>query len=152
MIYDEISNAKLYSGLNQGIDMMLKEMQKFEADNYPEGRISMDGDNLFMLFGNYETHSPEGALTEAHQKYIDVMYMVEGAETIYVKPVERMQNVTKSYDASIDALLGETDSDASPIRLESGCFIVLFPRDAHAPACYADGPASVKKIIGKVRI
>ena len=127
-------------------------MQKFNPDNYPQGRISLDGDNLFMLFGSYETHSPEGALTEAHQQYIDVMYMVEGAETIYVKPVERMQNVTKPYDASIDALLGVTDSDASAIRLEAGCFVILFPQDAHAPACYADGPATVKKIVGKVRI
>ena len=152
MVYDEISNAKQYLGLNQGIDILLKEMQKFKPDNYPEGRVSLDGDNLFMLFDSYETHSPEGALTEAHQQYIDVMYMVEGAETIYVKPVERMQNVTKLYDASIDALVGETDPDASAIRLEAGCFVVLFPQDAHAPACYADGPATVKKIIGKVRI
>jgi len=152
MIYDEIRNAKQYLGLNQRIDKLLEEVQQFTPENYPEGKICLDGDNLFMLFANYETHAPEGALTEAHQQYIDVMYMVEGEETIYVKPVERMQNVTKAYDASIDALLGETDSDASPIRLKAGCFIVLFPQDAHAPACYADGPASVKKIIGKVRI
>ena len=152
MIYDEIRNVKQYLGMNPGIDRVLEAVKRYTPDNYPEGRLSLDGDNLFLLFGNYETHSPEGALTEAHQQYIDVMYMVEGAETIYVKPVGRMQNVTKPYDASIEALLGETDSDASAIRLESGCFIVLFPQDAHAPACYADGPGAVKKIVGKVRI
>ncbi len=152
MIYDEIINAGQYRGVHPGIDRVLEEMQKFTPDNYPKERISLDGDNLFLLFGNYETHSPEGALTEAHQQYIDVMYMVEGAETIYVKPVSRMQKVTKPYDASIEALLGETDADATPVRLEAGCFIVLFPQDAHAPACYAEGPVAVKKIIGKVRI
>jgi len=30
--------------------------------------------------------------------------------------------------------------------------VVLFPQDAHSPACDADGKRSVKKIIGKVRV
>ena len=53
---------------------------------------------------------------------------------------------------AIEALLAETDEDATAVRLEAGSFIVLFPQDAHAPACYADGMKHVKKIIGKVRI
>ena len=152
MICDEMINAGTYRGLHPGIDRALEEMKKYTPDKYPEGRLSLDGDNLFLLFGSYETHAPEGALTEAHRQYIDVMYMVEGEETIYVKPVSRMQKVTKPYDPSIEALLGETDPDATPVRLEAGCFVILFPQDAHAPACYAQGPAAVKKIIGKVRI
>ncbi len=152
MIYDEIKNAKQYMGIHPGIDRVLEEVKKYTPDNYPAGKLSLDGDDLFLVFNNYETHSPEGALTEAHQQYIDVMYMVEGAETIYVKPVDRMRNVTRPYDASIEALLGETDPDASAIRMEAGCFIVLFPQDAHAPGCFADGPGAVKKIVGKVRI
>ena len=30
--------------------------------------------------------------------------------------------------------------------------VVLFPQDAHSPACDADGKRSVKKIIGKVKV
>lgn len=152
MIYDEIVNAGQYRRIHPGIDRVLEEMQKYTSDNYPEGRISLEGDDLFLLFGSYETHSAEGALAEAHRQYIDVMYMVEGEEIIYVKPVSRMEKVTKPYDDSLDALLGEIDPDATPVRLEAGCFIVLLPQDAHAPACHAEGPVSVKKIIGKVRI
>ena len=80
------------------------------------------------------------------------MYMVEGEETIYVKPTERLMTVTKPYSAEIDALLGETDVDATPVRLTAGSFIVLFPQDAHTPACHTDGLHRVKKIIGKVAL
>jgi hypothetical protein len=50
------------------------------------------------------------------------------------------------------ALLADFDTDATPVRLEAGSFVVLFPQDAHSPACHVDGPVNVKKIIGKVRI
>lgn len=152
MIVDTISNAKQYKGIHQGIDRILEAVQAYTAENYPSDRIQLDGDNLFMNFSQYETHPQEGALTEAHEQYIDVMYMVEGSETIYVKPVERLQNITQEYDPAIEALLAETDEDATAVRLEAGSFIVLFPQDAHAPGCYADGKKHVKKIIGKVRI
>ena len=152
MIFDSIKNAKQYKGIHAGIDRLLELMEQYTPENYPEGRITVDGDALFMNFANYETHSPEGALTEAHQKYIDVMYMVEGSETIYVKPVTEMRNITKPYDPAVEALLGDTDPDMAAIRMEPGRFVVLFPQDAHAPGCYAEGPMKVKKIIGKVLI
>lgn len=152
MILDQIKNASCYAGILPGVTDALREMVTYTPDNYPGGRVELDGDNLFLLLNTYETHSPEGALCEAHQKYIDVMYMVEGEEIIYVKPTNRLCAVTKAYDPEIDALLAQTDADATPVRLSAGSFIVLFPQDAHAPACYDDAPQTVKKIIGKVKI
>lgn len=152
MILDQIKNTACYTGIHNGISKALEEMGKYTPDNYPGGRVELDGDNLFLLLNTYETHSPEGALCEAHQKYIDVMYMVEGEEIIYVKPTDRLCAVTKAYNPEIDALLAQTDDDATPVRLTAGSFIILFPQDAHAPACYDKEPQKVKKIIGKVKI
>ena len=39
---------------------------------------------------------------------------------------------------------------AGACQNQAGSFVVLFPQDAHAPGCEADGKSSVKKIIGKV--
>ena len=152
MILDQIKNASCYAGILPGVTRALEEMGKYTPDNYPGGRVELDGDNLFLLLNTYETHSPDGVLCEAHQKYIDVMYMIEGEEIIYVKPTNRLCEVTKAYDPAIDALLAQADADATPVRLSAGSFIVLFPQDAHAPGCYDMAPQTVKKIIGKVRI
>lgn len=152
MILDQIKNAACYAGIHPGISRALAEMGKYTPDNYPGGRVDIEGDKLFLLLNTYETHAPEGALCEAHQKYIDVMYMVEGEELIYVKPTGMLCNVTKEYDPAIDALLATLDTDATPVRLSAGSFIVLFPQDAHAPACCDKNPETVKKIIAKVRL
>lgn len=152
MILDLIENASCYADIHSGVTKALKEMAKYTPDYYPSGRVDIDGDNLFLLLNSYETHSPEGALCEAHQKYIDVMYMVDGEEIIYVKPTDRLCTITKVYDREADYLLAELDRDATPIRLRAGQFVVLFPQDAHAPGCYDKTPETVKKIVAKVRL
>ena len=152
MIYDQLKNKAVYAGVMPRIATALEKMAAYTPDNYPGGRIDVEGDNLFLLLNTYETHVAEGAKMEAHRQYVDVMYMVEGEEIIYVKPTDRLLAVTKPYDESIEALLADLDADAMPIRLQAGDFIVLLPQDAHAPACCVDAPKQVKKIIGKVKI
>lgn len=152
MIIDTIENAGSYSGLYPGVDHALNEMKKITSDAYPQGKRELNGSNIFLLFKEYETHSVENALCEAHRDYLDVMYMVEGEETIYVKPTSQLRTITKPYDASVEALLGKVDDDCTPVLLKSGMFIVLFPQDAHAPACHVRAMSKVKKIIAKVRI
>ena len=152
MIYDTISYAKRYHGIHPGIDRVLEEVTAYTPENYPGGRIDLEGDDTYLNLAEYDTHSIEEGMAEAHQKYIDVMYMVEGTEVIYVKPVDRLQHVTKEYDPAIEALLADIDEDGCEIRLEKGDFVILFPEDAHAPACHAEQPTHVKKIIGKVKI
>ena len=152
MILDQMKNAAFYKGVMPAITAALKEMATYTPDDYPVGRVDVDGDNLFLLLNDYQTRAAEDALFEAHQKYIDVMYMVEGEEVIYVKPTETLSAVTQPYDPEKDVLLAKLDCDATPVRLVAGSFIVLFPQDAHAPACYASAPQSVKKIIGKIKL
>ena len=137
MIFDTIENAKTYKGLNERIDRVLEEVVKYTPENYTTA---------------YETKPAAGSLAEAHRQYIDVMYMVEGEELIYVKPTDKLQNITKEYDPSIEALLADLDADATPVRLQAGSFVVLFPQDSHCPGRCVDAPMNVKKIIGKVRI
>ncbi len=152
MILDSISCAERYHGLHLGIDRILEAVKEYTPENYPGGRIELDGENIYLNLLEYDTHSPAEGMTEAHRAYIDVMYMVEGAEAVYVKPVHRLQKVNREYDAQIDAMLAEIDGDSSEIRLMPGDFLILFPEDAHAPACSLCQSAHVKKIVGKVKI
>ena len=152
MILDTIANASVYEGLHAGIDMALKAVAAYTPENYETGKVELDGDKVFLLRNAYTTNDPANAIFEAHRAYIDVMYMVEGEETIYVKPTSQLSNITKEYDPAGDALLADMDADATPVRLTAGSFIVLMPQDAHAPACWVDSAKNVKKIIGKVRV
>lgn len=152
MILDKLENAARYAAIHNGIPKAVEAARVLCADTYKKGRVEIDGDDLYLNCAEYDTHAKEGALTEAHRAYLDVMVIIEGCETVYVKRTDALQNVTKPYDAAIDALLADTDEDVTAIRLEKGDFLVLFPEDAHAPGCHADTPCHIKKAIGKVKI
>ena len=90
---------------------------------------------------------------EAHQQFIDVMIMVDGEETIYVKNTDKLSHVYQEYKPEVEALLADFDTDATPVVMKPGYFCVLMPQDAHSPGCDpVSGPCEVKKFIGKVRI
>lgn len=152
MILDTIQNASAYEGLHAGIDMALKAVAAYTPENYETGRIEIDGDKVFLNRFAYDTGDPANAKFEAHRAYIDVMYMVEGEETIYVKPTSQLSNITMEYDPAGDALLAAFDADATPVHLTAGSFIVLMPQDAHAPGYWYGESKGVKKIVGKVRV
>ena len=152
MILDTINNASAYAGLHAGIDMALKAAAAYTPENYETGRIELDGDKVFLNRFAYDTNDPANAKFEAHRAYIDVMYMVEGEETIYVKPTDKLSNITMAYDPAGDALLADFDQDATAVHMTPGTFIILMPQDAHAPGCWYEGAKGVKKIVGKVRI
>ncbi len=154
MIYDIVENASQYAIINRGINKILETAKSFTKDNFPKERLALDGESLFMNFAEYTTHCEIGHPSEAHRKYIDVMYMVDGNETVYVKPTSQLKKIRSDYDPEIEALLADTDDDAIPVRLSSGMFLILFPGDAHTPGCdpLPERGVNVKKIIGKVLI
>lgn len=152
MIVDIIENAHVYKGLNERVDKALEILATMTPEEFTEGRTDVDGDKLFLNRVMYETEPVDGAVFEAHKRYIDVMYMVDGCETIYVKAASKLTNITKPYDPSIDALLAAQDKDYTPVRLQSRMFCILFPDDAHMPGCICDAPMTVKKVIGKAQV
>jgi len=152
MILDTLQNADRYEAIHPGITAALKAVADFTPENYQTGKVELDGDKLYLNCAAYTTHAADTAVMEAHRDYVDVMYMVEGEEIIYVKPTDRLQKITKPYDPAVEALLAELDADTTAVRLQAGCFVVLFPQDAHAPGCISGEAIDVKKIIGKVRI
>ena len=152
MILDTFENAKFYKGIHPGIDKVLEEVIKITPENFPKEKVILDGDNVFMNPGEYETSPVEKASFEAHRLYIDVMCMIEGEETIYTKNTAQLKEITKEYNPQWEALLAKLDPDNTPVLLKAGSFCILFPQDAHAPNCWYGESKNVKKIVGKVRL
>ena len=115
-----------------------------------DGKYAIDGDNVFCMIQSYETKPLKDQEFEAHRKYADIQYMLEGEESILWSPAKGLK-VTKPYkdDAEMYALT----PGATELVLTPGRFCVFLPpHDAHAP-CLAHGqPCKVRKAVVKVRM
>ena len=152
MILDCMENAARYAGTAQGLQKMLAAEAEYAAQGATGGR-KLYGDRMYINDCRYETQpADDNARLEAHRRYIDVMFMIEGEETILVKPVDRAAYVTQAYDEAGDALLAKLDGDETAVRLTAGQFIVLFPQDAHCPARQVGKSGPVHKLIGKLAV
>lgn len=152
MILDTFENAKLYQGIHPGIDLILQKLQKINPENFPDSKVFLDGDNVYMNPARYETKEFDPAKFEAHKLYADIMCMIQGEETIYVKRAAGLRSYIKEYDPAKDVYFADFGNDSTAVHLKPGEFCILFPQDAHAPGCMTDKKENVLKIIGKVKL
>ena len=153
MVIDRIEHAAQYAGLGKGIATVLHWFMHYEDDGRDlPAKTVIDADNIFINGVNYTSEAkPQGQL-EAHRKYIDVMYVVEGEEKFFYKPIAEVKNITMAYDAEKECALAAIDPDAAQVRFCAGHFLVFFPQDGHLAAQLWDNPVKVRKFIAKVAI
>jgi YhcH/YjgK/YiaL family protein len=149
MIHDSLANCQVYRPLHPRIAAALEFLSKFDPRT-EDGRVPIDGDDLYAMVQSYVPTPPETRAYESHRLYVDVQFVASGSEIVFWAPLDRLQ-ATKAYSAEHDAAL-YSGSDLDPIHLRTGDFAVLFPQDGHKPGCLWMDRTPVKKVVVKARI
>jgi YhcH/YjgK/YiaL family protein len=148
MILDRIENASLYYTVHPRFKSTFDTISHIDINTIPVGRHEIDGTNLYVLVQEYNTKLKEQGLWEAHRRYIDLHYMVQGTEGIGYANINHLQQGV--YDESKDFL--PLHGEGELITLKSGYFVLLFPEDAHMPGMAPGSPAPVRKIVLKIAV
>ena len=146
MIIDKLENLGRYSPAIPFLDDLVKYISATDVNSLTAGRHDVDGNGVFILRFEYQTKPIEECVIEAHQKYIDVHVVLDGAEQIGVGPVAECD--AGEYDEAKDfmplkGVLGRWD-------LKAGNFAILFPGEAHATGGLNLNVCQVRKMVAKV--
>ncbi len=147
MIVDRIGNAKLYYGLADRVRVGLEYLESVDASTLEAGRHDILGDDCYAIVTGYNTQ-PQGEW-EAHRKYIDIQYIVSGAERVGYVHIDSL-SVKQEYDEQTDCMLLSGEGDF--VSLRPKMLAIFFPEDAHMPGLSISDQQTVKKIIVKVKI
>ena len=148
MIIDRIDNASLYHTVHTKFKRAFDYIHEINTANIPAGRYEIDGVNMYALIQQYDTKLKEQGFWEAHRRYIDLQYIVQGAEGIGYANIHHLRQ--GEYDEGKDFLPLYGDGDL--VTLRSGCFVLLMPEDAHMPGMAIGSPAPVKKVVIKIAV
>ncbi len=159
MILSPLCDADVYAALGDGFRKAFEYLKRTDLAALEAGRVDVDGpggESVFALPQVITTKPPEQCRWEAHRKYADIQYVVSGVERMGVGPrtlfdVETAHDPAKDVGffkpASADAL-GQT----SLVVVPEGFFTIFMPSDVHMPLVWSGSPATVKKVVMKVRV
>lgn len=147
MILDHIDNAERYVATHPGFKAAFEWLRAQAGARLPAGKTAING---AALYANVVTESGRGmarAKLEAHRRYIDIQYMVEGSDVMGWRRLGAAMRGS-GYDAGKDIeFYGETPT--TWVTVPAGHFAVFFPEDAHAPMA-GEGP--MYKLVAKVAV
>src|ERR1039458_4310568 len=126
MIYDSLANAALYRNLSPRLKLGLDYLARFDPGT-ADGRIPLDGDNVFALVQSYRPTPAAQRQFESHRLHIDIQCVVAGEEIIGYSTLDRLRE-TIPYSADNDSTL-YTGPDDMPLFMRAGDFTILFPQD-----------------------
>jgi YhcH/YjgK/YiaL family protein len=144
MIIDKLKNWPFYP-----LGSAWQKAFEFLATLTPESeekKYTIQGDDIFAMVMSYETQSPETAILESHEKYVDIQAVLVGAERFECAPTKGLE-IETPYDAEKDVVFYKPNS-ARPMQVNifPGTFIMLYPEDAHMPTLMTNNqPEKLKK-------
>jgi biofilm protein TabA len=144
MVLDSLDNAARYFSLHPEFARVFEFLRT--ADTQSPGEYELDGRSCYVIVTRVNAKAQSESFLETHRMYIDIHYLMEGAERIGWRARERCSRVDKEYNAEKDFT---TYRDAPQLLLDMSpsYFAVFFPDDAHAPGiCEAPIFKAVVKI------
>ena len=149
MICDTLQHAAVYHNLSPRLATALKFLASAGTAKLDLGKHAVDGENIFALVQEYQTATPAEKFWETHRRYIDIQYIVSGAERMGFAPAEQMRTV-EPYDATKD--FTKLDGNGQFIEVHAGSFTIFFTHDAHMGGVSIAQPQLVRKIVMKVAV
>jgi biofilm protein TabA len=149
MVLDRLDNAAAYQALFPRLRQAFDFLRSADLAGLPQGRHDVAGNDLFALVQEYRTKPDSEGFWESHRKYIDVQYVVAGAERMGYANLATL-SVRQPYDADKDLLI--LDGSGDFFTVGAGMFTIFAPQDAHMPCLAVGEPAAVRKVVIKVAV
>ena len=148
MIIDRLDEAHRYFPLHPLFPRAFEILWSPDLSSLHAGKHQIEGDRLYLVIALEEGVGMDRAVLEAHRRYIDIQFVIEGTDMIGWKPVRECTHVRQPYDESKDVeLYGGKPASWSPVAGPG--FALYFPGDAHAPL---GGTGRLRRAIVKVGI
>ena len=148
MIIDAGAFCHEYKSLHPLFERAFRFLADADLRSFTPGRHHVDGDRLYLSIDHAQGRGRDGARLEAHRRYIDIQYTIEGSEEIGWMPLATAGPPASPFDDTRDIVFFDR-RPTTWLAVPEGTFAVFFPHDAHAPLA---GRGALKKAIMKVAV
>ena len=148
MVLDALARGERYAALHPAFARAFAFLASTDLAALPTGRNDIDGDAMFVILDRQEGRGRDRARLEAHRRYIDIQYTIDGDEMIGWMPLARCTAPDGAFDETKDVGFF-ADRPSTWVSVPRGSFTIFFPHDAHAPLA---GRGLQKKAVVKIAV
>ncbi len=151
MIIDNIKNSGRYLGGHKNIAKALEFIAEHAEDpKLEDGTYPVVPDEVIVHVLTKDTHAREDAKMEIHKNFMDIHYMIRGAERCGMAPLAKEEEI--DYNPETDNGFWDC-RDSFDVLIREGEFYAVWPMEPHCPLCNSDGRVeTIRKIICKVKV
>lgn len=125
-------------------------LKSANLNELPIGKQELEGEHLFVSVAEYYGKQKPDALYEAHKKYIDIQYIIEGEEIIGLTTLDKV-TIKEAYNEEKDITFYDFEG-GEYLKATPKNFFLFFPEDVHRPSITAGDSILIKKIVVKILI
>lgn len=148
MILANLEHSYRYQELHPAFKKVFDYVKSYNLLDMDLGKITLDGEDVFIINSEAECIPAEKQILEYHQRYIDIQILLSGKETIAWKNTYQCKEEKEPYHSENDYGLF-FDKPSVYVHLQPGDFAIFFPEDAHGPII---GEGKIRKLIAKVKV
>ena len=147
MIFSSFANYNRFESLHplfpQAFDFL-----KSGIPTLPDGKTEISGDDLFAIISRPGTSGSNILKPESHKKYLDIHYIIDGAELFGWKHISCVRNPEGEFDEEKDFIL-YNDQEYHEVLLKKGDFAIVYPEDVHLPGIKTE---QLHKVVLKIKL
>lgn len=152
MFFGNINQLGIQNIYPSPIREALEYLKAHDFASMQTGVYEIDGKNIFAQVMDAQTDALANKKCEIHRQYVDLQFSPGGNEIIGVASDNGKNEVAENLFEERDILFYKNVQNESFIKMEAGSFAVFFPWDVHRPACAVKEPASIRKVVVKIRL
>lgn len=145
MIIDRIEEQERYYAVHPSMEIAFAFLA--EAADLEPGRYELEN-GLFATVSEGETRPIESVPLEAHRRFIDLQYCISGGERMGWAHIQELNPQSEDPEHDNYYFAGESTT----VSIRPGMFYVMFPSDAHKPACHREYVKHYKKVVVKLPV
>lgn len=148
MVIGNINHSGRYEGLHPAFAKVFEYVKTHNLLHAELGKITLEGDDVFIINSEPECLTKEAQVLEYHQKYLDIHILLTGKETIGWKNLSDCKVEKQAFDVENDYGLYQ-DAPTTYVTLQPNEFAIVYPEDAHAPII---GEGKIRKLVVKIKV
>tara|TARA_A100000171_G_scaffold52224_1_gene69645 strand:- start:33140 stop:33592 length:453 start_codon:yes stop_codon:yes gene_type:complete len=148
MVLDTLENYGSYLPLHKHMAAVYQFLKEKDLQELAEDTYEIDGKDCFAIVMSYTTKPKADGFSEAHFNYIDIQYIISGAEKIGTAILKEQQ----PFEVNEEKDYAFYKCNTEDFMLKEGFFTVFFPQDIHQTGILIDTPATIKKVVFKLKV